>query len=147
MNRKIILALNVICPIVIGAFIYYLISPDVIFVKKIDTIVGGIINIHIIPINNIFLKLVRNYFLDMMWGYALVFALFCIIGNNTVKTEKILLIAFSFSTAMEIIQIAPFVRGTFDIFDIGVEFLAEIIAVFIINKFYSREELQDEKKN
>lgn len=147
MNRKIILVLNIICPIVIGAVIYYLVSPDVIFVKKIDSIINGIINLHITPVDNAFVRLVRNYFLDMMWGYALVFALFYIIGNNTVKIEEIFLIAFSFSAAMEMIQITPIVQGTFDMFDIGAEFLAEVIAVFIINKMYPKEELQNEKEN
>lgn len=133
--------LNIICPVIIGAFIYYLISPDVFFVKKIDAVIGAIINIHITPTGNFF-KLVRNYFLDMLWGYALVFALFYIIGNNAVKIGKILGIAFIFSAAMEFIQISTFIQGTFDIFDIGVEFLAEIVAAFIINKIYLREEIQ-----
>lgn len=139
-NKKIFLVLNIICPVIIGAFIYYLLSPDVIFVKKIDAVLGGVINIHISPINNAFLKLIRNYFLDMIWGYALVFALFFIVGNNAVKIGEILGIAFIFSAAMEILQITPFVQGTFDVGDIGVEFLAEVIAAFIIYKIYFREE-------
>lgn len=140
MNKRIILILNIICPVMIGAFIYYLVSPNVIFVKKIDDIIGGVINIHISPLDNVIFKLIRNYFLDMMWGYALVFTLFYIIGNNAVKIGKIFWIAFIFSVVMEIIQIAPPVQGTFDIFDIGVEFLAEAIAAFIIYKSYFREE-------
>ena len=134
------MVLNIICPLIIGAFIYYLVSPDVFFVKKIDAVIGGVINIHITPTGNFF-KLVRNYFLDMLWEYALVFALFYIIGNNAVKIGKILGIAFIFSAAMELIQISTFIQGTFDIFDIGVEFLAEIVAAFIINKIYLREEI------
>ena len=134
------MVLNIICPLIIGAFIYYLVSPNVFFVKKIDAVIGGVINIHITP-TGFFFKLVRNYFLDMLWGYALVFALFYIIGNNAVKIGKILGIAFIFSAAMELIQISTFIQGTFDIFDIGVEFLAEIVAAFIINKIYLREEI------
>lgn len=148
MKKKITLVLNIVCPVIIGAFIYYLVSPDVIFVKKIDAIINGSINIHISPVDNVFLKLFRNYFLDMIWGYALVFALFYIIGNNAVKVGLIFWIAFIFSVALEIIQLTPFAQGTFDVFDIGVEFLAEIVAAFIIKKFYSsREEFQDEKEN
>lgn len=147
MNKKYILALHVICPIITGALIYYLISPDVIFVIKIDAVLGGVINVHRTPVDNVFFRLIRNYFLDMMWGYALVFALFYIIGNNAVKIEKIFWMAFSFSAVMEMIQITPLVQGTFDMFDIGVEFLAEVIAAFIINKIYLREEFQDEMEN
>lgn len=147
MNRKMILAFNAICPILAGAVIYYLISPEVIFVKKIDAFMGDIVSIHITPADHFLFKLVRNYFLDMLWGYAFVFALFLLMGNSTVKRGKLLAISFSFSAVMEMIQIAPSVHGTFDIWDIGVEFLAEVFAVFIINTIYSREEFQNEKGN
>lgn len=147
MSRKTILALNAICPILAGAVIYYLISPEVIFVKKIDTVIGGIVSVHITPADHFLFRLVRNYFLDMLWGYAFVFALFLLIGNSTVKRGKLLAISFSFSAVMEMIQMAPFVHGTFDLWDIGVEFLAEVFAVFIINTIYSREEFQNEKGN
>lgn len=70
----------------------------------------------------------------MMWGYALIFALFYLLGNNTAMLVKIFFVAFLFSAAMEILQLTPIARGTFDICDIFVEFLAEIIAVFIIKK-------------
>jgi hypothetical protein len=145
MMKKTVLALNAICPIIGGALIYYFVAPDVIFVKKIDAVIGNVAGIHITSIDNIFFKLVRNYFPDMLWGYAFVFVLFYVIGNNAVK--KIFWIALSFSVAMEVIQIAPFVQGTFDIFDIAVEFLAEALAVFIINKITLREELRNEKEN
>lgn len=48
--------------------------------------------------------------------------------------------AFPFSVAMEMIQKMSFILGTFDVFDIFAEFLAETIAVCIIYKLYSREE-------
>ena len=82
------------------------------------------------------MQFVRNYFLDMMWGYALVYALYLFTGNDTAELMKILIIAFIFSAIMEVLQLTPFVRGTFDIFDIIVEFLAEVSAVFIIKKYF-----------
>lgn len=142
-----IMILNIVCPILIGAFLYYLISPDVFFVKVIDALISGVSKFHISPVKNIFFKLIRNYFLDMLWGYALVFALFYILSNSAVKIGKIFWTAFIFSSAMEIIQITPFIQGTFDVFDIGVEFLAEAIAAFIIYKIYFKEDFQNEKKN
>ncbi len=140
MNRKIFLTLNIICPILAGAFIYYVAAPDVIFVKKIDAVIRNIVNIHVSPADNAFFRLVRNYLPDMLWGYALLFALFGLIGNSAASIPKIFLTAFSFSTAMEILQLTPWVRGTFDVFDIGVEFLAEVIAAFIIKKIYYKGE-------
>lgn len=124
--------MNIIIPISIGSVIYYLFSPQVMFVKIIDDILK--INFHIIePIDNLLFKFIRYYLLDMLWGYALVFALYLILGNNTAKLWKILFIAFSFSAVIEFFQLASFFDGTFDIFDIVVEFVAELFAVLIIN--------------
>ena len=95
----------------------------------------------VLPTDSVFLGLVRNYLPDMMWGYSLVFALFCIIGNNAAGVWKVFGIAFPFSAALEMMQKVSFVPGTFDVFDIFAEFLAETAAACIIYKLYSREEL------
>lgn len=136
-GKKIVfLILNVLVPILLGTIIYYLISPEVMFVQQIDKIFGYRVHINGINLNNVIIQFVRNYLLDMMWGYALVFALFFIIVNNTAELMKIFIIAFAFSAIMEFLQLTSFVRGTFDIFDIIVEFLAEVTAVFIIKKHF-----------
>ena len=58
------------------------------------------------------------------------------------------MIAFIFSAIMELLQITPVVQGTFDIWDIMVELIAELVAVFII-KISFLEEVQEkyEKEN
>lgn len=119
-----------------GAVIYYIFSSDAIFVKQIDTLFGKGIHADSMVHNNILNRFIRNYLLDMMWGYALVFALHFILGNNTANLVKIFLLAFSFSALMEFLQITPIANGTFDLFDIFVEFLAEAFAVFIIKNIY-----------
>lgn len=139
MNKKkdnVFCIFNILLPIFIGAVIYYHLSPEVIFIKKMDFILGSDIHIHNLVTDNLLVKIVRNYLLDMMWGYALVFALFYILGNNTAKIWKIFLVTFFFSAAMEILQLTPIAKGTFDKCDIFVEFLAEIFAVFIIKKHF-----------
>lgn len=132
---RIFLILNILVPILLGTIIYYIISPEVIFVQQIDAFLGRGIHVNYLDLNSILMEFVRNYLLDMMWGYALVFALYLFIGNNTAKLTKILIIAFVFSAIMEILQLTTFASGTFDIFDIFVEFIAEVFAVFIIKKF------------
>lgn len=139
-NRKTIMVIHIICPIVVGTFIYSMASPDVIFIKKAADFIGATIRVPVFPIDSVFLQFVRNYLPDMMWGYSLFFALFYIIGNNMADVWKVFLIAFPFSVAMEVMQKASFVPGTFDVFDIFAEFLAEIAAACIIYKLYSREE-------
>lgn len=135
MKEKVFLIINIVTPLLIGVVIYYLISPDVIFVKRIDEVFGKAIHIHCSSTNSLTLRFVRNYMPDMMWGYALVFALYFNLGNNTAELMKIFIIAFAFSAVIEILQLTSIVNGTFDVFDIIVEFLAEAAAVFII-KFY-----------
>ena len=121
-----------IFPIILGAMLYYLLSPEVIFVKWIDDFLGTSFHISGIDTDNMLLGFIRNYFLDILWGYALVFALFLVRGNNTADLMKTFLIAFLFSSTMELLQITPVAKGTFDVWDIFDMFLAEAVAVFII---------------
>ena len=138
-NKKTIaLLLNIAIPIITGGIIYYVMSPDVLFVKIIDSFVGSGLHISGIDMENMILRFIRNYFLDMLWGYALVFALFLVLGNDTADLKKILTITLSFTMAMELLQLFSVVRGTFDVCDIAVMFLAEIIAVFVIRNFIYR---------
>ena len=134
-KKKGFLILNILIPLLIGFFTYYYFFPNVFFVKKIDTILN--INHYFHSTNSDFLivKFIRNYMLDMIWGYALVFSLSLIIDNNTADLLKIFIIASLFSAIMEILQLTPIVEGTFDILDIFVEFFAEVSAVFIIKTF------------
>lgn len=140
MSRKTILFLHIICPLAAGALIYCLAAPDVIFIQKAKDFMGWTFHMQMSPAGSASLRLIRNYLPDMMWGYSLVFALFYIIGNNAASIRKVFWMAFSFSAVMETMQKTSFVPGTFDVFDIAVEFLAEAIAACIIYKLYSREE-------
>lgn len=130
-------------PIFLGTVIYYLFSPDVFFVKSMDSITGLNFHMKILKTDSSIFKFVRNYFLDMLWAYALVTSLFFIIGNNTASVWRIFVITFSFSVIIEILQTTSAAKGTFDLCDIAVEFLAEIAAVFIIKKYFVRREEND----
>lgn len=130
------LVINILVPLIIGAIIYYFISPNVIFVKIIDEFIGIRIHLTDIDLYSVLIRFIRNYFLDMLWGYALVFMLFLILGNNTSEIVRIFVIAVVFSAIMEILQLASIAEGTFDVLDIVVEFLAELVAVFIIKIKY-----------
>ncbi len=138
-KRKVVFsAINVVLPIVLGAFVYYLISPDVLFVKQIDSFWGSGIHMTLISGKNPCIIFIRNYLLDMLWGYALVYALFFSLGNNVASLKGVFLIAFSFSAAIELFQLAPMIQGTFDLWDICGELLAEAGAVFVIKKYFSK---------
>lgn len=116
----------------IGALTYYVISPDVIFVQQIDSFLGIDNHGYDIAHASSAIRFVRLYFLDMTWGYALVFALYLLTGNNTADLIKLLILAIAFSAVLEFLQITSLVKGTFDVIDIVAEALAEMVAVFII---------------
>lgn len=137
-KQNIIIILNIVLPIFLGGILYYLMSPEVIFVKALNDFFE--VDFYVLSINkkSIGFRFIRNYFLDMLWGYSLVFALFWTNGNNTADIKKVFLIAFVFSAIIEISQITYAVKGSFDIYDIVVEFFAEVFAVFIINFYIIR---------
>lgn len=135
MKKSAFITLNILIPLFIGGTLYYFWAPDAIFVEIIDRFTGRETCQSIIVLNNGFLRFLRFYFLDMCWGYALIFSLYAILGNNTAGFNwKIFLLAFVFSASMEILQMTPLVKGTFDVFDILCETFAEGIADFIIRK-------------
>ena len=146
-KRTVFLIINILIPIGLGAVIYYLVSPDVLFVKQIDLLLGKAMHFEVANDISV-VKFIRNYFLDMLWAYALVFALSLIICRNAAQLWETFMIAFIFSAILELLQITPVVQGTFDIWDIMVELIAELVAVFII-KISFLEEVQEkyEKEN
>lgn len=146
-EEKFFCILNIIIPILVGAVVYYILSPEVIFVRQIDALIGRDFRFTEIVEKGWFLRLVRNYLLDVLWGYALLVALYFMFGSNTAELLKILIIAFVFSAVMELLQLTSIAKGTFDVFDIIVEFFAEMVAVFIIKKYKTlRRKGTNEKK-
>lgn len=140
------LLLHSIVPIFLGGVIYYIFSPSVLFVKTIDALIGMEFHITVLGKTSVLYEFVRNFFLDMLWAYALIFGLFYMIGSNAASLWKIFLIALSFSLVLEILQITPIAKGTFDFWDIVVEVLAEGFAVLIIKKYFYEEEKNENGK-
>ncbi|MGN0342226.1 MAG: hypothetical protein ACI4DO_05470 [Roseburia sp.] len=139
-NRdRLFLVINILLSIMAGAIIYYMISPEVLFVQQIDGFIGKGFHVDAPAGSRWLLSLVRNYVPDMMWGYALVFAL-CLISGSDYGAElrRIFVVAAIFSAVMEALQLIPGVHGTFDVWDIVAEVIAEGVAVFIIrNRIHS----------
>ena len=75
----------------------------------------------------------------MLWGYSLVFAVYMIIDNNA-ASMRMLIYVLVFSTFLELLQLLPTVPGTFDLLDMLVEGVAEILAVIIIKKYEEASE-------
>ena len=118
--------LNIIVPLVVGTLIYYILFPDIIFVKTIDELVG--VSFHIpMKISNFFIGCIRYYLLDFLWAYSLM----SLVSLMFLDNKAINSVVFIFIIVMEMIQIFPGIPGTFDIFDIAVEMIASLIAMRI----------------
>lgn len=145
-NYKKIAVLNIVIPLIVGAIIYYLLSPNVIFVDVVNRIIGEGWHYPSLVKKYFIIRYIRFYFLDMLWGYSLVFTLHYFFDNNTANLKKIFIIAFIFSVLMEVLQVTSLTNGTFDLLDILHEFIAEVFAVFIIKNLFMRRD-KNEKEN
>jgi hypothetical protein len=99
--------INIISPILIGLFIY---------------------RISFVSVNS----LIKNYFPDALWAYALTSSIL-IIWKREVNYFW-LLIVIIFFVIFEILQYLHFVEGTGDVWDVFAYLIATFIAI-IINKF------------
>ena len=129
--KKIFIYANISLPILVGSLFYYVTSPQVIFAQNIDSLLG--VSLHV-GTENTFVVNLRSYMPDMLWAYALVFSLMLVTGNKTAYVWKMFVIAGMFSTIMEVLQVTGCVKGTFDVMDIIVDIIAELMAVFIIKR-------------
>lgn len=123
---------NVVISLGLGLLNYQLFRPDTYLaelgrkVLQID-LAEKIRNIGLlIPRITMFLK---NFASDMLWAYALFFTLFCVTEDN-----RAIIVAALFSLCMEGLQKIGIVSGTFDWWDIGLEWLAIGIGWFIMKR-------------
>lgn len=137
MNKK-YLVTNVVAPVSLGAIFYYLFSPDTIFVKWIDSLFG--VSYHI-PMNpdSTFLSIIRFYLPDFLWAYALMGAVVCFCGYEKGYFFSVILSEI----LLEMLQILPGTHGTFDICDIFIEIVANILVIKRIKN--TEGELENEK--
>ncbi len=117
--------LNILIPLIIGSLIYVFYSPDTYFVR--------VLNVFIDTKQNVFTKILRNYFCDFCWAYSLAFVLSYIYKESL--SIKISIIApISVGTALELLQLFGIISGTFDLLDIFAELVACIICYLILKR-------------
>ena len=134
--KKEFILLNVIAPVLFGAILYYLFFPDAVFVRLIDNLLGSSYHIPV-NVDNILIKLIRFYFLDFLWAYALMSAVILIFKNDS----RVFVIILIFEIVLELIQVLPSIRGTFDVCDIGIEILASILVIKLSRRRFKNEEI------
>lgn len=130
MKKRAFFIANALMPLLLGALIYGIFSPEVWFVRRLDRLLGR-------PEREVFqgspvLQLVRNYVPDFLWAYSLTACLFLIF--DTAERGKVLFVSLVFAALLELMQLFPGVPGTFDPLDLLVQCAAELISAFIVHK-------------
>lgn len=110
--KRFFVILNVMAPLIVGAVIYYVFFEETIFVR-----------------------LIRFYLMDFLWAYAMMSFVLCSFGTD----RKIVIGIVLFEIMMEMIQVFPFVKGTFDVCDIGMEIAADILVILLFRRRLKNE--------
>lgn len=133
-KKKYILVLaEVFFPLLIGAFLYYVLYPEAYFVKFLDNMLGyHFFNLEVLREHFLF-KLLRNYFMDFLWGCSLNACICLIIGYKKVDCIISATISIVFIVITESLQLLDFFPGTFDKWDLFVEISGGLLILLINN--------------
>lgn len=126
MQAKKYLFWNVFLPLLLGAVLYYIYCPQVMFVRGIDRMFGWE-NHRLISSMYPLRGFVRNYLFDFLWAYAFASCVTVITDNRIIR----LAIPITALVLFESMQLIWPNFGTFDVWDIVVEILAVITCALI----------------
>lgn len=124
--------LLVVLPLIIGGMGYYIYFPNVYFVKGVDSIVP--ISFHLpYEVHGIW-KVLRNYGFDFLWAVAFSAGISFFYNEWKTLIRKGFALVLVLEFGMELIQLFPNITGTFDICDIIVEFVANVLVILLLKE-------------
>ena len=125
----------------IGLFLYLVLRPD----AYITILVNKFIPMPVISGAGVLAamkKAVRNYAADVLWAYALAFAVMFVLGCSKKDMQIGFLVCSGFEILIEVLQKPGVLYGTFDMLDILFEVISSGIAFMMIKRY---EVAQNEK--
>ena len=134
---------TIIIPLIVGGILYYLLCPEVIFVKIIEQYMNLNIHIQYSENKNTLSMLFRNYFFDYIWAYTFFQTLYLINSKGTKAHLINCIISITLGSVLEVFQFMRIVYGTFDIWDIVVEMTGVLSAFIIIKNFWRKQNEQN----
>lgn len=129
-KKYLFLIFNTVVPLTSGLAIYFFMKSG----TFINTFSG--IDFHYIPKTVLGLFIV-NWFCDFLWAYALVFALYIVLSPFKSKLLFSCVISVLLGLILEIMQGVNILSGTFDWWDIIIEFVATVTATIILKNYCS----------
>ena len=138
---------HIAAALLIGAAIYLLLRPDVLFFRRLgERIPGGIPQeLRALGQGAWWGTLLRCYAADFLWAYSLCMALLWIREACHRSLRLIVLISVCTDIGMEALQLLPFFHGVFDPLDILVQIggtAAACCAVFLAHRVRSIAETE-----
>lgn len=127
---------NVIVPLVLGILIYIFVRPDTYISQcfyRVLNVLGQSSKRYVLLPRWIRI-LIGGYGADILWAYALTYAVFSALQDVTNSLLPVIMICVLFEAGIEFMQMFPAVSGTFDWWDIILEICATAIASLIIKK-------------
>lgn len=130
-NKKVVdVILLIIAPLLVGAILYYVFCPETLFVEWIDERFSCSYHISL-NYENTWLIMLRYYLFDALWAYALMMAVLYIVQPPRNRLLITFVGVLIFEIVMESIQLLDCVKGAFDIFDILIEAIINVLVIII----------------
>lgn len=123
--------LNISIPLLLGLVIYFFLKPDTYVIKWIFSFFNFNFT-YSISHNNLIVKFIYCYLCDILWAYALTFAVYYFSDFFTHKYFIAMLITIVFCVLIEFLQFFDIITGAFDVLDILFEIIANVLALMYI---------------
>ena len=135
MKRKnLFLFANIIIPLFIGLAIYLLCYKNTYINTTFESIFDC--SLPYVYFDNAFHRFITCWACDILWAYALTFALFFCFKEFKKSLLFLSCLSFLLSIIIEFLQFGGYINGTFDIWDIILEISAILLAVIIIKRSF-----------
>ena len=141
-KTKLLQAGCVILPLLLGLFIYLLYRPEAIVTKWVAEVLHLRFSTRT-PVQN-WERLLCNYGADVLWACA--FSLYGVFWRNTCHSRwrTVFILCFAVELAVELFQLTPYIKATFDVLDIAVEFAVTAVILLIAMKIQKRRDNEAE---
>lgn len=136
-HEKIFCLINILLPLLMGAYIYIKINKN----SHFGNWICSLFSISKIEYSEGIWSALRNWGGDFLWAYALFFALYLALNGMNNARKHSFILSIICSTTMELsqlIQIGFLKGGTFDIWDIVVEMSAVCLGAILL--YYNKGE-------
>ncbi len=122
---------GIILPLIAGLTIYIIFRPDT-FIAEYFYELTGYKSEGVKP-NNPFYDFIKFHLCDMLWAFSFTFVCVLIMGTEKQHMLMSLGVCLAFEALIELLQKTYLMPGSFDIWDMVLEFFATIIAMMLIN--------------